>query len=506
MRKFVLFAIVCLLLALPVAAVYAAPPPDGPPGLERAIAAQEANTDRLLDIPGVVGTAVGIESGKAVVKILTERPNVSGLPKSLDGVPVVVQVTGKITALRKPAPSASFTYTSNGYTVNFNASSSSGTQLSFQWSFGDGNTGSGITETHTYQQASTYTVILTVTDKFGSTGTSEQNIAVPSAPVNNPPVASFTYSVTGLTCNLDGSSSSDTDGTITAYNWNFGDGNTGSDVIVSHTYQQASTYTVTLTVTDDKGAIDTDSKSITVGEVIDPKSYFERPVPIGVSSGTERLTYYRGKWYYTTGTLGARVTDGSAVFALSNNHVYALENTGVIGDRILQPGRTDMTGGGTPDEIDNAVIGTLYDFVPIVFSRRANNKVDAAIAQTTTGEVGSATPSNGYGTPTKIPTFAEFGMSVQKYGRTTSFTKGTVTGINATVLISYWSGTARFVNQVIIEGETGSFSDSGDSGSLIVTQSDNQPVALLFAGSSTVTIGNPIDEVLNAFGVTIDGE
>ncbi|MFH1559849.1 MAG: hypothetical protein ABID84_00320 [Chloroflexota bacterium] len=242
---------------------------------------------------------------------------------------------------------------------------------------------------------------------------------------------------------------------------------------------------------------------------VDPKAMFDRPVPIGVSSGSERLIRYRASWYCTVGTLGARVTDGTNVYALSNNHVYAQENTGEVGDRILQPGRVDMTeqACGSLDEIDAAVIGTLHGFVPITFSWKASNTVDAAIAATTVGEVGNSTPSDGYGTPSSVPVGAELGQAVQKYGRTTGLTKGVVTAVNATVNVGYYSGTARFVDQIIIETETGTFSAGGDSGSLIVTDDgSNSPVGLLFAGSDTVTVANRIDLVLDAFGVTIDGE
>jgi Zn-dependent metalloprotease len=82
---------------------------------------------------------------------------------------------------------------------------------------------------------------------------------------NMPPMASFTYACTDLTCDFDGSGSSDPDGTIVSYEWNFGDGTTGSGVTVSHTYAQGGDYTVTLTVTDDDDAADTDSQVVTVG-------------------------------------------------------------------------------------------------------------------------------------------------------------------------------------------------------------------------------------------------
>src|SRR5207245_740197 len=102
------------------------------------------------------------------------------------------------------------------------------------------------------------------------------------------------------------------------------------------------------------------------------------------------------------------------------------------------------------------------------------------------------------------------GLNVQKYGRTTKLTHGQITGINATVDVCYevfiifCVKSARFVDQLVIE--PGSFSGGGDSGSLIVTDDQNKnPVGLLFAGSSTQTIANRIDLVLNNFGVHVDG-
>ncbi len=226
---------------------------------------------------------------------------------------------------------------------------------------------------------------------------------------------------------------------------------------------------------------------------LDPTARFDRPVPIGVSTGHLNIT---------AGTIGCRVTDGAKVYAMSNNHVYADENEAKIGDNVLQPGPYD--GGVNPGD----AIGTLYDFEPIVFSTSANNVIDAAIALSSTQELGNATPSNGYGTPKSQTAAAYIGQSVQKYGRTTSLTKGVVSGINAAVNVGYSSGTARFVKQIIITPLSRSkpFSAGGDSGSLIVTEGEYKAVGLLFAGSKFVTVANPIDDVLQAFGVTIDGE
>lgn len=107
---------------------------------------------------------------------------------------------------------------------------------------------------------------------------------------------------------------------------------------------------------------------------------------------------------------------------------------------------------------------------------------------------------------------AALNQQVQKYGRTTSLTtKGRITGINATINIGYDSGTARFVNQIIVETRKPGFIQGGDSGSLLVIQGgsdDRKPVGLLYAGNSTgkMAVANHIDAVLSRFSVTIDGE
>lgn len=236
----------------------------------------------------------------------------------------------------------------------------------------------------------------------------------------------------------------------------------------------------------------------------DPTGVFPRPVPIGVSTGNVEEC--------SAGTIGARVkaADGS-YYALSNNHVYAGENSASIGSKVLQPGRYD-TGCAWSEE---NVIGSLSDFAPIVFSTGASNELDAAIASIPTEPVltvGNSTPSNGYGTPssTTLPALESLRLSVQKYGRTTSLTSGTVTAVNGIVKVGYSAGTARFVNQIIVQSNK-PFIKAGDSGSLLVTKSSsaaNNPVGLLFAGdtSGKYAVANPIEPVLAHFGVSVDGK
>jgi hypothetical protein len=224
-----------------------------------------------------------------------------------------------------------------------------------------------------------------------------------------------------------------------------------------------------------------------------PSAGYPRPVPIGVSTGNEGSC--------SVGTITARVKQGSKVYALSNNHIYALSNLAPIGSKVLQPGRYDLN---CSLGVDN-VLGPLTRYVPIVFSKTANNVIDAAIAASTTALLDRKTPSDGYGTPARTPATPTLGMDVQKYGRTTGLTIGWVDGINATVMVTYSTGVARFVGQVLVNGR-GTFSRAGDSGSLIVTTAGRQPVGLLFAGTpSGYTFANPIGAVLKAFNVTIDG-
>ena len=75
----------------------------------------------------------------------------------------------------------------------------------------------------------------------------------------------------------------------------------------------------------------------------------------------------------------------------------------------------------------------------------------------------------GYGKPRSTTATGSLNMKVQKYGRTTGHTHGTITGIRATITVNYRTGKARFVNQLVITGK-GTFSQGGDSGSLIVSE------------------------------------
>ena len=220
----------------------------------------------------------------------------------------------------------------------------------------------------------------------------------------------------------------------------------------------------------------------------------ERPAPNGFSVGHPSIT---------AGTIGAKVVDAQGnSYILSNNHVLANSNNANIGDATYQPGPFD--GGTAADQI-----GTLADFQPISFS--SNNTMDAAIASVNGADLTGATPTSAYGAPSAtLYTGGLLNKGVQKFGRTTGHTTGTITETNVTVSVCYvprgmfsCASAATFVNQIGIS--PGSFSAGGDSGSLIVTNDSNkQPVALLFAGSTERTLANPIGPVMQRFGITID--
>lgn len=236
-----------------------------------------------------------------------------------------------------------------------------------------------------------------------------------------------------------------------------------------------------------------------------------RPAPGGVS-----IAHFK----VTAGTLGVRaVRRGLGPVILSNNHVLANGNEASAGDLILQPGPID--GGRLED-----AIAKLVDFVPIAFTERQlgpfgrfmewglspvlarvglalrrlpsdkTNLVDCAIARPLNeDDVSPEILEIGRVAGTAEP---ELGLRVRKSGRTTGRTEGRITAMDAVVEVDYGSKTAMFRQQIVADG----MSKGGDSGSLVVDEA-NRAIGLLFAGSTSTTLMNPIDAVLKILDLSL---
>lgn len=251
----------------------------------------------------------------------------------------------------------------------------------------------------------------------------------------------------------------------------------------------------------------------------DPRSKV-RPAPAGTSIGHKNIT---------SGTFGCVVKKNNQRYILSNNHILANSNYAQIGDAVFQPGPYD--GGTSFDQI-----AVLDDFIPLVYLNGGGNNPPASCPFAKTAAAGAnvvaktlgrshrlvavntevvdnevdaalARPLNDkdildniveIGAPAGV-TDPAINMEVQKYGRTTKYTKNKIQQINATVQVSYGSSRlAQFKGQII----AGPMSDGGDSGSAVLDMSRNL-VGLLFAGSEVITICCPIKKVFEKLGVTL---
>ena len=217
--------------------------------------------------------------------------------------------------------------------------------------------------------------------------------------------------------------------------------------------------------------------------------------------------YSVGHYKITAGTIATCVYDilprpGVGIppkyYILSNNHVLADSNNASLGDPILQPGPYD----GGVDPADR--IARLSRFIPITINppvplAQHNNLVDAAVAEGQFHDLDREIYWTGYVRGWRPKAKVTVGTIVQKTGRTTNYTTGRITAINATIDVSFGGGrVARFKDQIV----TTNFSAGGDSGSLVTTL-DDVAVGLLFAGSSVSTILNQIENVRSLLKVEV---
>jgi S1-C subfamily serine protease len=187
--------------------------------------------------------------------------------------------------------------------------------------------------------------------------------------------------------------------------------------------------------------------------------------------------------------------DARDTYILSNAHVIANEDRGVMGDAVLQPGRCD--GGSVSGHLVARL--TMAD----TLSRRGWNLTDSAIARVEPGVTADFATLRGLGELKGVSRQRiQKNMYVSKLGRTTHVTHGYVTAFEMDIAIGFSFGRAWFRNQIEVRGAYGSFVEGGDSGSLAV-DSNGRAVGLIFAGGARTGILNPIQTVLDRLGVEL---
>ena len=233
------------------------------------------------------------------------------------------------------------------------------------------------------------------------------------------------------------------------------------------------------------------------------------PIQLGTSGG---WSHDLANGYCCGGTLGSLVQVNGVHYIMSNYHVFESDTVaggnGIIaktGDPIIQPGLIDVNCNAAGAQL----VGTL-----VKVSSLPNSNVDVSVAQVSSGMVRSDGSILEIGTISSSTTGAAINQAVKKSGRTTGLSRSKISGLNATITVSYENecagGTAftkTFTGQIVVANRGSRFLNSGDSGSLMVEDASTNPraVGLLFAGSNTSAIANPIAEVLQFLGSKLGG-
>jgi hypothetical protein len=234
------------------------------------------------------------------------------------------------------------------------------------------------------------------------------------------------------------------------------------------------------------------------------------PIKLGTSGGWGGDS---ANGYCCGGTLGSLITVNGEQYILSNYHVFesdiVLGGNGIMaetGSSIIQPGLIDVGCNAASAQ----TVATL-----VKKSSLPNNNVDASIALVTPGMVSQVGEILEIGTISASTVGASLNQAVKKSGRTTKLTRSKVAGLNATISVAYDNEcaggaafTKTFTGQILISNRRSGFLAGGDSGSLMVEDLATNPraVGLLFAGSNTIAVANPINEVLAFFGATMVGQ
>jgi hypothetical protein len=283
---------------------------------------------------------------------------------------------------------------------------------------------------------------------------------------------------------------------------------------ISSSLVPATNAPITVTITAISQATATATGTAIVTLTTQQQQTQTEPIELGTSGGN--INDANGN-YCCSGTLGSLVTRNGTLYILSNNHVLAKSDTGIVGDPITQPGLIEVN----CQSASTHTVANLSEFFNL--QTGPIPKIDAALAQIVSGAVDTSgnilllgstlangvpnpgPPTSGTGLTPVQATGAPYNGAVAKSGRTTGLTCSTIIGTNVASSVDYYAHcgdtnaafTVNYTDLISVNG--GDFSDTGDSGSLIVTQDTAEAVALLFAGSDTDTVGNPISDVLPDF-------
>jgi hypothetical protein len=233
------------------------------------------------------------------------------------------------------------------------------------------------------------------------------------------------------------------------------------------------------------------------------------PIQLGTSGGWR---YDLANGYCCGGTLGSLVSIEGTKHILSNYHVFEADivpggnsRVATTGDYVIQPGLIDV--GCNAATAQNVATLVVKHSLP-------NNNVDVGVAKILPGMVRDDGAILEIGMLSSSTVAAYVNQLVKKSGRTTGLTRSTVSGLNATVSVAYDNEcaggaafTKTFTGQIVIANRRSKFLAGGDSGSLMVEDVTTNPraVGLLFAGSSTTAIANPIGQVLSFLGASMVG-
>jgi hypothetical protein len=220
------------------------------------------------------------------------------------------------------------------------------------------------------------------------------------------------------------------------------------------------------------------------------------PIQLGTSGGWR---YDIANGYCCSGTLGSLITFGGVQYILSNYHVFWGDG-GKLGDTVIQPGLVDVS--CNPAGAQNVAHLSGTGSLPAA-------NVDVGYAQVISGMVSTTGSILEIGTISNTTVAASVKQAVKKSGRTTGLSRSTIKALNLTVSVAYESScagktafTKTFTGQIDITNTRETFLNSGDSGSLMVEDVTTNPraVGLLYAGSSTDAVANPIGAVLSWVG------